>query len=102
MHAGVPSTCYATPAPVVTATSIIFAAERLVSWQQSTVDDVAQFLPPDTLDTFVFRRTVNPRGWVHAAFLIGLKDWARATDNERHWLWLKVRSCGMPRRQVAS
>eukprot|EP00892_Ulva_mutabilis_P009728 jgi/Ulvmu1/7127/UM034_0033.1 len=77
------------PPPAVTATSLITAAEQLISWQQSTIGDVASFLPPDKLDTFVFRRTVNPRGWVHAAFLIGLKDWAEATDNERHWLWLK-------------
>lgn len=76
---------------MVTATSIITAADNVVSWQQGTVSDVKTFLPPDTLNTFVFRRTVNPRGWVHGAFLIGLKDWARATDNDRHWKWLRVR-----------
>ena len=34
---------------------------------------------------------MDPVGWVHAAFLIGAKDWAAATDTQWLWEWLAVR-----------
>jgi hypothetical protein len=36
-------------------------------------------------------RTVSPVGWVQGALLVGLKDWARAADDEEWWAWLQVR-----------
>lgn len=35
--------------------------------------------------------TRNPVAWVHAALLIGLKDWARISGDEAWWEWLAVR-----------
>jgi hypothetical protein len=65
-----------------------FAApvNRLLSFQIPALNNLAGVLGPNA----ELERTISPVGWVHAAFLIGLKDWASVTGNTEWWTWLSV------------
>lgn len=69
--------------------TIAQAADGAIAWTQSVIDDVNNWVPPGSKD-FVFIRSRNPRGWVQGAFLVGMKDWAAASQNESHWEFLLV------------
>jgi hypothetical protein len=70
--------------------TIIKAANDAMAWTQSVIDDVASFVPPGS-ESFVNKRSGDPRGWVQGAFLVGMKDWATTSENQTHWQYLKVR-----------
>jgi hypothetical protein len=64
--------------------------DRLLSFQIPVIEkNVTSILRPDA-DATAIERTTSPVGWVHAAFLIGLKDWASVTGNAEWWTWLSV------------
>lgn len=65
------------------------AADDVIAWTLSVIDDVRKWVPEGSKG-LVWNRSRNPRGWVQGAFLVGMKDWGAAADNEEHWKYLKV------------
>jgi hypothetical protein len=72
------------------------AVTKLLNFQIPQMDQVS-FVGTPTAG-FGKERTASPVGWVHGALLIGLKDWAQASNNDEWWKWLQVcLTCdGMP------
>jgi hypothetical protein len=63
--------------------TIMKAANDAIAWTQSVIDDVDKFAPGSLM-------SANPRGWIQGTFLVGMKDWAKASRNETDWQYLKV------------
>jgi hypothetical protein len=62
--------------------------ERLLEFQIPSMGQISLEGTPTT--GWAQKRTSSPVGWVHGALLIGLKDWAKASNDTAWWRWLQV------------
>lgn len=70
--------------------SIGAPVEKLLAWQIPALEDIeGSVLPPDASNTAV-QRSIDKRNWVWGAMMIGMAQWAQASNNASLWEWLQV------------